>query len=53
MDKNKKFINDGIQLAILSRELPDRLIVYHTIVQVIIIIVIINIVIVVIIIIKG
>ncbi|KAJ1440508.1 hypothetical protein B484DRAFT_415530 [Ochromonadaceae sp. CCMP2298] len=33
MDKNKKFILDGVELAILSTELPDRLIVYHTVVQ--------------------
>ena len=33
MDRNKKFIQDGVELAVLSRELPDRLIVYHTVIQ--------------------
>ena len=33
MDKNKKFITDGVELALLSRELPDRLIIYHTVIQ--------------------
>ena len=33
MDKNKRYITDGVELALLSRELPDRLIAYHTIIQ--------------------
>ena len=33
MDHNKKFIIDGLELAILNKELPDRLVIYHTVVQ--------------------
>jgi len=33
MDANQKVITDGVELALLSRELPSRLIAYHTIIQ--------------------
>ena len=33
LDNNKKFVLDGVNLALLSRELPGRLIVYHTVIQ--------------------
>lgn len=33
MDENKDSIVDGVELAILNRELPDRLIIYHTVLQ--------------------
>jgi len=33
MDKHKKYIIDGVELAILSTELPSRLVVYHTVLQ--------------------
>jgi len=33
MDRHKKYITDGVELAILSTELPSRLVVYHTVLQ--------------------
>lgn len=33
MDRNKQFIQDGIECQVLARELPDRLVVYHTVIQ--------------------